>query len=178
MLKIGFVASPKMDLHNLVQRVAIRNRYNFGTTGLEYAPFDVIVIPDNVGIYVGLSTLVGMSLPGTPICPYAEYFRINLLPEYIDKETPIIGIGDGAAMLTPYTGVRVGVGSSGEPLFLKGDKIVSTFETELLLGVPNDSSPRIQEMLVDLMNMTRAELKAVAKGLDDSPDTALAPVVD
>lgn len=162
MLKIGIVFSNQADISPIIQKVCLRNRCSFGVTGLQYEPFDAIIIPDGIGIYVGLPSLAGMSLPDKPLCQYAEYFRIHLLQKYIDKDIPIIGIGDGAAMICqpPF---KIGI-ANREPLFLRDDRIVDSFEIANLLGVHS-----IEDQLVhDIIRQTVIEASKEARSIKDN----------
>lgn len=164
MLKIGIVFSNQVDISPYIQKICLRNRCSFGVTGLQYEPFDAIIIPDGIGVYVGLPALAGMSLPDKPLCQYAEYFRIHLLQKYIDKDIPIIGIGDGAAMICqpPF---KIGI-ANREPLFLRDDRIVDSFEIANLTGVHS-----IEDQLVhDIIRQTVIEASKEARSIKEGPD--------
>lgn len=66
-----------------------------------------IIIPDGVG----LSSLAGFDdlLYERPICPRVDRFRKDMLQHYIDDGMPIIGIGDGAAMLWNQIGQKLSI---------------------------------------------------------------------
>lgn len=67
--------------------------YNTGTVGV-----DIVVIPDKIGLYPGCRCF-GLKTPNTIMDNDAEVFRIYALQKFIERDIPIIGIGDGAAML-------------------------------------------------------------------------------
>ena len=131
--------------------------------GLDYSPFDLVIIPDGIGIYPGLSSLVGLSIPDFPVCSYAEYFRITLLDKYLEKQVPIIGIGHGAAMLTPHAPVKIGCANKTF-VILDGDRPTNEFEVDHLLGVYSDSHPLVQQKISEVVS----EIRAISSYKDDN----------
>lgn len=165
MLKIGLVYSNQVNLSPYIQKICLRNRCSFGVTGLQYEPFDIIIIPDGIGVYVGLAALAGMSLPDMPLCQYAEYFRIHLLQKYIDKDIPVIGIGEGAAMICPPP-FKVGI-ANGKTIFLRDDKMVDTFEVANLFGAHSPEDNLVHEIIKQTVRDAEKELKAIKDDPND-----------
>lgn len=165
LLKIGLVFSNQVDLAPYIQKICLRNRCSFGVTGLQYEHFDFIIIPDGIGVYVGLPSLAGMSLPDMPLCQYAEYFRLHLLQKYIDKDIPIIGVGEGAAMICqmPY---KIGIGNR-RPLFLKDDSVVEEFEVANLIGVQSIESLLLHNTIRHTIMEAEKELRNINSKKDD-----------
>lgn len=143
--KLGIVCSHQ-EISPYIQRVALRHRMSWGVTSNKYSTFDVLLIPDNIGIYVGLPALKGICIPDMPLDQYAEYFRLHLLDTYIKKDVFIIGVGQGGAMLAHYMGLTVGT-SMDKYIFLHGEDIVTVFETDNMLIVPDINCMELHQIL-------------------------------
>ena len=67
---------------------------------------ECLIIPHNGGLYPSVEAF-GTYIPEKPMSNQLERFRVYTLESYIEKEIPIIGIGDGAALLWAHLGNKV-----------------------------------------------------------------------
>lgn len=144
---------------------------------------DIVIIPDNIGLYPGLQAFSNAPYQGVgtkPIDPYAELFRIHALDHYIGKEIPIIGIGDGACMLWNYLGNKLAVlgddtyamlpPKTGNVKYTSDGMFVTEFGEDNIYGVTDIYSGTLKKILNITVKEIIDEVVAIEKGLRDDDD--------
>lgn len=141
---------------------------------------DIVIIPDNIGLYPGLQAFSNALYQGVgtkPMDSYAELFRINALEHYVSKEIPIIGIGDGACMLWNYLGNKLAVigddkyamipAKTGYPKYISDGTFIIEFAEDNIYGVSDLYSGTLKRILNVTVKEIIDEVVAIQKGLDD-----------
>jgi hypothetical protein len=110
---------------------------------------DMLIIPDGIGLYPGVEGFSKYAaVSAKPMCQFAELFRLNDLEWYADRDTPLLGIGDGAAMLwnflghsltvvhTPEKGTYFGLNepTHSNPEYTNDDIFVTSFGDKNIFG--------------------------------------------
>ena len=111
--------------------------------------YEIIVLPDNMGIYPNLQCFtIGQTtrIPTAAIDPTIEVFRVHSLPYYLEQGIPIIGLGDNACLLYNELGGKVAVTSLGNQLVNiledrhvigKVDRFINGFKYNNTIGLVN-----------------------------------------
>jgi hypothetical protein len=116
-ISIGVVYTKTGDL-DITLHKCLKWGYPQIITPGQKANVDVVIIPDRVGAYPGMSCFAGDPTSAAfralnqTMCPLAETFRITTRGFNYYREVrgvPIIGIGDGQIMIWDYLGGKVGV---------------------------------------------------------------------
>lgn len=129
-------------------------------------------MPDFVGIdpnAKGLTLENGTrTIPMTPYCPQVARFVADTLDIYVQRNYPVLGIGDSAAILWEATGGRVTtqhgkLACVGEPKFVKSVKddldIVQTFRFGDIRGVSSMDSEHFTGILASCFQQAFKTIK-------------------
>lgn len=99
---LGVLYSPQLQidpLRNYLRTFGKVRIVDYTDTGI----VDILFIPHGGGLYPGLPCFKDFAT-STGMCPEVEHWRIHRLEEIIKKDIPIIGIGDGCALLYQKAG--------------------------------------------------------------------------
>lgn len=186
--KVGVVLTHDMRGVHQLNRIL----YAYGVSVIPLNPdaadnkvgIDILMIPDHTGLYPGANAFsnAAYTAVGTkPMCPYAELFRIKSLEYYINREIPVIGVGDGAAMLWNYLGHNIAVledtklglipPQTGKVQYKTDGVFVTSFIDDDIIGITDVFDGSIKRILGQVVKSIADEVAAIKyTGTDEDPE--------